>query len=75
MKYIPHILVLMGAIILIVDLFDLYALNKCSRCITSFKLPLKSGTIQVHAHKKYNRPGVIGHALIENNIILIRIIH
>ena len=28
MKYIPYILALMGAIILIVDLFDLYTLNK-----------------------------------------------
>ena len=28
MKYIPYLLALMGAIILIVDLFDLYALNK-----------------------------------------------
>ncbi len=28
MKYIPYILALIGAIILIVDLFDLYALDK-----------------------------------------------
>jgi len=28
MKYIPYLLALIGAIILIVDLFDLYALNK-----------------------------------------------
>ncbi|MDE5422504.1 hypothetical protein L3073_09830 [Ancylomarina sp. DW003] len=28
MKYIPYILALMGAIILITDIFDLYVLNK-----------------------------------------------
>ncbi|MGZ2371417.1 hypothetical protein ACXR6G_16680 [Ancylomarina sp. YFZ004] len=28
MKYIPYLLALIGALILIVDLFDLYALNK-----------------------------------------------
>jgi len=28
MKYIPYLLALMGAIILIIDLFDLYALHK-----------------------------------------------
>ncbi len=28
MKYIPYLLALMGAVILIIDLFDLYSLNK-----------------------------------------------